>query len=222
MSLRQENDRAGDGPDETESYQYVRRLEAEHRHRNTLQFLGGLTRMKLRAAEHEETREALSYVSELIETLGALEDIASESACDDIADQLRGVSRHWQRLCGGSIRIELDAQKDIALSRSKRTIVVLIAQELVLNALKHAFPDRQTGTIRIKFGRSGDGHVTLVVDDDGVGVGENSAPAHSPAANAQPHGTTLVQSLSEVLGAQVERGIADDGAGYRVSVRWPQ
>ena len=46
----------------------------------------------------------------------------------------------------------------------------LIVNELISNALKHAFPDGRKGTIHISFMQDNDNHATLAVEDDGVGI----------------------------------------------------
>ena len=50
----------------------------------------------------------------------------------------------------------------------------MILNELVTNALKHAFPDHRKGTIRVTFHATAPGLACLAISDDGVGMPENS------------------------------------------------
>ena len=48
----------------------------------------------------------------------------------------------------------------------------MILNELISNALKHAFPEDRTGVVRIGLRRRPDGATELRVEDNGVGLGE--------------------------------------------------
>ena len=79
----------------------------------------------------------------------------------------------------------------------------LIATELVINALKHAFPDQRGGKITVAYRAQG-ATWTLSVTDDGVGMSKG-APATSGL------GTSIVQALARQLMAQVELGDMEPG-----------
>jgi two-component sensor histidine kinase len=61
----------------------------------------------------------------------------------------------------------------------------LIVNELISNALKHAFPDDRMGTIRISFTQDEDNQATLSVVDDGVGIPEDFSLEHSVTLGVQ-------------------------------------
>jgi two-component sensor histidine kinase len=89
----------------------------------------------------------------------------------------------------------------------------LIVTELVINALKHAFPGDRKGKIKVDY-RSHGPNWTLSVTDDGIGM-----PAD--AANAKPGlGTSIVQALTRQLQAVIE--VADANPGTAVSVAHTQ
>jgi PAS domain S-box-containing protein len=75
----------------------------------------------------------------------------------------------------------------------------LLVNELVSNALKHAFPDGRAGTITVTLNQRDDGEVVLSVSDDGVGI-----PAHIDIAAAPTLGLQLVTLLSDQLGGRFE------------------
>jgi len=63
------------------------------------------------------------------------------------------------------------------LSADQAIPVGLILNELVSNALKHAFPNDRKGRVDIE-ARCSAGQVNLIVRDDGVGIAANLDPKH--------------------------------------------
>jgi len=74
----------------------------------------------------------------------------------------------------------------------------LIMNELVSNALKHAFSDGRKGTLAIQGGIDEKGRITLVIGDDGVGV-----PPDFDLQNSSTLGMRLVTSLVEQIGGAI-------------------
>lgn len=95
------------------------------------------------------------------------------------------------------------------LSSQARRALLLIASELVVNALKYAFPEKD-GTILVTLGSFAD-HVALKVQDDGVGLA---------AASGTGSGTRLLDELAAILHARIERTQLP-GGGLCVSLRMP-
>jgi two-component sensor histidine kinase len=83
----------------------------------------------------------------------------------------------------------------------------LIVNELVTNALKHAFPDNRRGVVRVGLRESDGGYLDLSVEDDGVGM-----PADVDPRNTTSLGLDLVFTFADQLNAEVdvtrERGTA--------------
>jgi PAS domain S-box-containing protein len=79
----------------------------------------------------------------------------------------------------------------------------LVVNELIANALKHAFPGERRGEIRVSLARAEPDRVTLTVSDDGVGMPDTVDPAI-----AETLGLQLVTLLAEQIGATltIERG----------------
>jgi len=76
----------------------------------------------------------------------------------------------------------------------------MIVNELVTNSLKHAFPDRAEGEIRIGF-RVGEDQYSLSVDDDGVAL-----PPGLLARGSDSMGLRLVKLLAGQLGGELHAG----------------
>jgi PAS domain S-box-containing protein len=75
----------------------------------------------------------------------------------------------------------------------------LLVNELVSNALKHAFPEGKEGAITINLHKDGEGDYALVVSDDGIGI-----PDHIDFRNTETLGLQLVSTLADQLDAAIE------------------
>jgi two-component sensor histidine kinase len=86
----------------------------------------------------------------------------------------------------------------------------LIVNELMTNALKHAFPWDRKGVIQISLSEDASGDRVLAVSDDGVGIG-----AFDPAGS-KTMGVSLVRSLARQLRGRIEvRG--EGGTDVRIA-----
>jgi two-component sensor histidine kinase len=95
------------------------------------------------------------------------------------------------------------------LDSAQAVSIGLIVTELVINALKHAFPRGAGGHILVGYKAIGDGW-TLSVSDDGVGIPKGTVPAKAGL------GTSIVEALAKQLGASVD--LADTQPGTKASI----
>jgi two-component sensor histidine kinase len=84
----------------------------------------------------------------------------------------------------------------------------LIVTELVINALKHAFPRGRRGAINVGYAGD-DAGWTLSVTDDGVGMPATPAPAAGL-------GTSIIEALSRQLSAKVSAQVNHPGTSVHV------
>jgi len=110
---------------------------------------------------------------------------------------------------GGHARIRVEAQP-ARLGIDQALTCGLIVNELVINALKHAFPEGRAGNIRLAFSSDGAHHV-LRVADDGVGL-----PPGAWNPDRGTLGTSLVTSLVEQLAGRLEVAAAP-GATFTIT-----
>ena len=102
----------------------------------------------------------------------------------------------------------LEVRAGAATVSSRDTVSLgLVVTELVINALKYAFPDDRRGHIVVGYESDPD-HWALSVSDDGVG-----RPPALPDVKTGL-GTSLVEALAKQLGARVV--IADAAPGARI------
>jgi two-component system, sensor histidine kinase PdtaS len=106
--------------------------------------------------------------------------------------------RHSYNTEDSSVRITLNID-DIPLGITEAIPCGLIINELVPNALKHAFPNGKEGEITIQLARGNTNRITLNVSDNGIGFPEHVDFRKSPSL-----GLTLVNSLVEQLDGAIE------------------
>ncbi len=110
-------------------------------------------------------------------------------------------------------QLSLDVNVDESSTSADVSVSLgLIVTELVINALKHAFPSDRSGKIKVDYHSHGP-NWTLSVTDDGVGMSADAA--------AKPGlGTSIVHALSGQLQAVIR--VADAKPGTAVSVAHTQ
>jgi two-component system, sensor histidine kinase PdtaS len=94
-----------------------------------------------------------------------------------------------------SIRVEAGAG---TMTSEQAVTMGLITTELVINALKHAFPSGSTGAIVVRYASEA-GAWRLSVSDDGVGM----ASVLSVRVPKSGLGTSIVEALTRQLGGRV-------------------
>jgi two-component sensor histidine kinase len=108
-----------------------------------------------------------------------------------------------------SVGLKIDVET-ILLPVDKAIPCGLILNELITNALKHAFPDNRRGEIRVEL-RTLDHRMLLAVADDGVGM-----PMGFEAAKSKSLGMQLVATLVRQLDGQLQT-IREHGTSFRIT-----
>src|SRR4029079_9854533 len=86
--------------------------------------------------------------------------------------------------------VQLEAPEEIPFAADRAILVALIINELVLNAAKHAYPDRSGKAISVRVVQSEKTTVLVSVSDEGVGL-----PAGFDPSKSKRLGTRLVTAL---------------------------
>lgn len=190
--------------------------EMEHRVANSLQIIASILMLKARAVISDESRGHLRDAHQRVMSVAAVQThLHAVEGVEEI-----GVGPYLTKLCasladsmiGESHPIALDVDADDGVISSAEAVSLgLIVTELVINALKYAFPaPRPDAVVRVSY-QSGGVAWTLVVSDNGIG---KAAGAESPAAGGL--GTVIVDALVKQLHARMT--IVDAKPGHRVSI----
>lgn len=148
--------------------------EVHHRVKNNLQVIDSLLNLQADRSKDETIRSALNDTSNRIHVIAEIHrllygsaELANVDMSVFVADLCRTLSAFYQPASNGA-RVEIDAEP-IQLDLLQAVPLGLILNELISNALKHAFLQRPSGTVRIEI-RNRDSSVLVRVSDDGVGL----------------------------------------------------
>ncbi|MEG5019131.1 MULTISPECIES: PAS domain S-box protein [unclassified Microcoleus] len=105
---------------------------------------------------------------------------------------------HSYNISNNQIQLQVLAEP-ISLNLETATPCGLIANELVSNTLKHAFPDGTTGTVSVECYQTGDREINLLVKDNGIGF-----PQNLDFRKTHSMGFQVVCTLTEQLEGTIE------------------
>lgn len=190
--------------------------EMQHRIVNSLQIIASILMLKARAVTSEETRQHLQDAHRRVMSVAAVQKHLHTTGHEDMI----AVAPYLTKLCAslaesmiGESRpaaIKVYAEEGSVLSADAVSLG-LIVTELVINALKYAFPDNtKDATVTIRYEVNGTDW-KLSVSDNGVGRADGSGPPTKGGL-----GTSLVKALAQQLEAQV--AMATGTAGMCVSI----
>jgi chemotaxis protein methyltransferase CheR len=190
--------------------------ELQHRIANSLQVIAGIILMKASRVESEETRAHLQDAHKRVVSIAAVQAQLHASGIAGPIDMLPYLSSLSATLANSmisddrQITIKVVGKGGTATSREAESLG-LIATELVMNAIKHAFPTEESaGRIVIAYDVDGT-NWKLSVADNGVG-----RPDGTFAQTKTGLGTGIVKALAQQLGAKVET--LADSAGTTISI----
>lgn len=175
--------------------------ELQHRVKNNLQMITALIRMEARNMADGETGEQFDRLAGRISSLALLYDLLSAEGADDTVDLGVYLSEVASSVMEAHAKegIRLDLKIDSwPVSINVAMPTGLVVNELMTNALKHAFFGRDGGTISLS-SLVDDTGCRVVVSDDGVGLPEGAKWPQSGKL-----GAIIVQSLKQNANAQLE------------------
>jgi two-component sensor histidine kinase len=189
--------------------------EMGHRVANSLQIVASILMLKARSVLSQETRGHLEDAHRRVMSVASLQQHLKASGIGEHVD----VGAYLVTLCGtltGSMigessRVSIKVVASPGFVPSEQAVSIgLIVTELVINALKYAFPDvAKTGTVTVTY-EVNQQNWKLSVADDGVGMAEK------PTKKTAGLGTTLVKALAQQLDSAVE--IISNANGTKVSI----
>jgi two-component sensor histidine kinase len=188
--------------------------EIDHRTRNNYQTVLSMVLLQSRRSADEKVRLALQQVADRIEAVAAasqqltvhsqgLEGVRlDDHLCGLVSMIERGLSRD-------EIKVECEVD-DVTASADAATSISIIVNELVTNALKHAFNGEGSGHVWVK-GKAGS-PFELIVADDGRGMNSTRRDGYNGL------GSRLVESFARQLGAAHEIVSSDKGTAHRLVI----
>ncbi|WP_078674231.1 sensor histidine kinase [Bartonella elizabethae] len=150
--------------------------DASHRIGNSLGTVSSLLGLQLSRSKNEEVRSVLGAARDRIQTISTAHRrlrLSDDMETTLLADFLSSVVHDVELAVPFELRENITIHtnfKDCRLSSRDATTLGIILGELLTNSLKHAFPDQREGHIYISFGPEDNGQLMLIVEDDGVGM----------------------------------------------------
>jgi two-component sensor histidine kinase len=177
--------------------------EIHHRVKNNLQVISSLLNLQARYLPDPAARAIFSQSQNRVQSIALVHERLYESAdlshvdfakyvvvlLDNIFDTYGATNRGIAKIMDVG---DANLTVDVAIPCG------LIVNEVVTNALKHAFPDGRKGTVRVTLTeRPGD--MELTIEDDGIGI-----PADIDPRNTVSLGLDLVTTFADQLNAEVD------------------
>jgi two-component sensor histidine kinase len=185
--------------------------ELQHRISNSLQIIAGIILMKANTVSSEETRRLLKDTHDRVISIATIQQSLYASRTIGPVEMVPYLSRLGDAIATSMIGDVRPVTLKVAgtagsLDSRQAESVGLITTELVMNALKHAFPSEKV-----------DGRITIAFDVDGtnwkLSVADNGI-GKPDGVFAQPKtglGTGIIKALAQDLNAKVETLAGPEG-----------
>jgi PAS domain S-box-containing protein len=177
--------------------------EVHHRVKNNLQIISSLLNLQSNYIEDKEALEvfkesqnrikSMALIHEKLYQSGNLSQINIRDYIKDLSTKLFSSYRHDAK----NIKLNLNVE-ELFLEVDKCIAVGLILNELISNALKHAFVNKPGGELTISFFKN-ENKLILVISDNGIGF-----PHDFDLQNTETLGLQLVFSLIDQHDGTIE------------------
>jgi len=192
--------------------------DTNHRIGNSLATVSSLLGLQVARSRSPEVKSALESAQNRVHSiasghrrlrLGAdHETVNAAEFLVSVVDDLRET-----QAAGRRIAFETNVEPLVIQGRDATTLGIIVG-ELVINALKHAFPEGGSGTISTGFGRDAEGVPVLIVEDDGRGMEPKALDAETGL------GAMIIRQLATQFGGEPGYA-AREGGGTRITLRLP-
>jgi PAS domain S-box-containing protein len=192
--------------------------EVHHRVKNNLQVISTLLDLQSEKIHAGNLQESIRESQDRIRAMALIHERlyqSSDLVRIDFWEYIESLVGHLlSSYVDDPLRIAMKVDVgDIQLAIDRAIPCGLIINELVSNAMKHAFPDGRSGEITIRLHADDRGQVTLTVAEDGVGM-----PAGIDFRKTESLGLQLVNMLTRQLRGQIEMS-GEHGTSWVITFR---
>lgn len=148
--------------------------EVHHRIKNNMMSISGLLTLRSESDVNAECAAILKEMSGRVMAMMRIYDKlyrSEEYSHIHLREYLGGLLDEISRtfISGDSISIAHEIE-DLYIRQNSVFAIGIIVNELVINALKYAFPDGRKGIISINLRKTGDNEIEIVIHDNGIGL----------------------------------------------------
>jgi two-component sensor histidine kinase len=178
--------------------------EIHHRVKNNLQVISSLLYLQSKKVHDKPALEMFTESQNRIRSMALIHEKLYQSedlVHVDFSEYIRNLIGHLANSYGAqmkNVRIHMQTE-NVLLSIDKGIPCALIINELVINALKYAFPKDRKGEITIRINRDDRRMIALSVSDNGVGF-----PHTVDLLNSETLGLQLVKQLTQQLKGRID------------------
>ena len=178
--------------------------EIHHRVKNNLQIIISLTNLQMRTLDDPRMKQVMAETRNRVRAMSIVHEklyLSDNLSSIDLADYTRFLASQLFSFYGvdhNRVQFEANMEK-IWVDINMAIPLGLILNELISNALKHAFPEDRRGIIRISSHVVGE-EITLIVHDDGQGI-----PPELNWKETDSLGLRLINSLVDQLNGTIEK-----------------
>jgi chemotaxis protein methyltransferase CheR len=188
--------------------------EMRHRIANSLQLIASILLLKAELVDSIESRSHLEDAHERIMAIATVQqqlDPVERGEDIQVGDYLTALCKSLEKsMIGGRKPITLHVKAEVGSVPSDTAVSFgLITTELVINALKHAFPEGQAGGIIVRF-EANERAWTLSISDNGVGQSDEKK------SGVGGLGTSIIGALANQLQAIIRT--ESSSTGMKVSI----
>src|SRR5580700_10306 len=193
--------------------------EMQHRVANSLTIIASILMLKAKTVQSEESRQHLQDAHGRVMSVAAVQDhlhAAGQTGSIEMAPYLaRLCDALAASMIGDTRPISMKVQAAEGTVTSRQAVSIgLIVTELVINALKHAFPLTATnGLVIVAYERAGP-NWKVSISDNGIGVPDESIGRLGQTKSGL--GTSIVKALAQQLDAKIE--VLSGPTGTTVSI----
>jgi PAS domain S-box-containing protein len=189
--------------------------EVHHRVKNNMQVISSLLNLQASQTQDPAAKTMLEESRQRVRSIAIIHEKlynAANLAEIDFGTYLKSVADELLRTFGRpEISCVLDLES-IPFDIDRAIPAGLIVNELLTNALRHAFPPATKGTVWVRLHSRDGNNVELVVKDDGMGF-----PSGADVEEATTMGLAIVRTLVEQMQATLT---TDTGRGITYTIRF--
>lgn len=169
--------------------------EIHHRVKNNLQTIVSLLRLQERRTESSEAKSILQDCIGRVNSIAVVHEYLSQQG-DGMIDVGKVAKSIYQALVSSMLNSDFVLETDFAtdnvlLPSEKATSIALILNELLQNAIEHAFAGRTNGKLTVRFNDSGSCY-ELLIADNGVGLPQDFSWQQSSSL-----GLKIIKTMAE-------------------------
>ncbi len=189
--------------------------EIHHRVKNNLQIIVSLLSLQSRYITDRELIKVFDEVQNRVRSMSLIhqkmyqsKDLSTVNIAEYVKDLSSNLLNTYQ--VGQNVKLDLDVEVN-RFKSDTLTPLGLIINEIISNALKHAFTEGTQGTIMVKISAISEKRYRMLIGDDGVGM-----PSLSDHRIPESLGTELISALTEQLNGNIKRLRNRKGTVYQI------